>query len=173
MRKFSWTLAFLLVAGLTSAATLGHDLHERVLEGKAFLKEKDPDIKKFFKSSYGYAVFPKVGKGGFGLGGAFGRGEVFEQGKLVGTAKITNITIGLQLGGQSYVEVVFFKDKQAMAAFKQGKLKMSAQATAVAAASGASADAAYNQGVLIFTAIRGGLMFEATIGGQKFSFKPN
>ncbi len=137
----------------------------------AKFKEKDPDLAGVFASARGYAVYPTVGKGGIGIGGAHGKGYVYEGGKLIGTSSLTQVTIGLQLGGQAYSEVVFLKDQYAMQNFKRGKLKLSAQATAVALTERASADLAYRDGVAFVTMAKGGLMYEASVGGQKFSFK--
>ncbi len=147
-------------------------LHEDVQEVVALFKQKDTGISKFFDKAYGYAVFPNVGKGGIGIGGAHGNGEVYEQGKLVGTASLSQVTIGFQLGGQVYAELVFFENKQALDRFKESKFALSAQASAVAAGEGASANAKYELGVAIFTMAKGGLMYEASVGGQKFKFKP-
>jgi len=134
--------------------------------------QKDPTLKTFFDQAYGYAVFPGVGKGGIGIGGAYGKGEVYRQGAYLGRAKLTQLTIGFQLGGQKYAEVIFFKNKSALDNFTGGNFEFSAQASAVAVTAGASADADYENDVAVFTMTIGGLMYEATIGGQKFSFKP-
>jgi lipid-binding SYLF domain-containing protein len=138
----------------------------------ANFKKKDSGIKRFFDKAYGYAVYPTVGKGGFLFGGAYGKGNVYEKGKLIGTSSLTQVTVGLQAGGQAYSEIIFFKDKKALDNFKSGKLKASAQASAVAVTAGAAAHADYSDGVAIFTLAKGGLMGEASIGGQKFSFTP-
>jgi lipid-binding SYLF domain-containing protein len=137
----------------------------------AKFKEKDPDLAKVFASARGYAVYPTVGKGAIGIGGAHGTGYVYESGKLIGTSSLTQVTIGLQLGGQAYSEVVFLKDAAALENFKKGKLKLDAQASAVALTARAAADLAYRDGVAIVTMAKGGLMYEASVGGQKFSFK--
>ncbi|HHT9105798.1 MAG TPA: YSC84-related protein [Candidatus Wujingus californicus] len=142
-----------------------------VAETIAAFKEKDPGMAIFFEKAYGYAVFPKVGKGGIGIGGAHGKGEVYEQGKLIGISSLTQVTIGFQFGGQSYSEIIFFKDKEALGRFKGGNFELGAQASAVAASAGASSNAGYENGVAIFTLAKLGLMYEASIGGQKFSFK--
>jgi lipid-binding SYLF domain-containing protein len=147
-------------------------LAAQVREVTAQFQKTDSNLAKFFETAHGYALFPRVGKGGAVLGGAHGRGQVFEKGKLVGGSKVTQFTIGLQLGGQTYSEVVFFETKEALDRFKGGKFALSAQASAVAAAEGASTNAKYEQGVAIFTLAQGGLMFEASVGGQKFSFQP-
>jgi lipid-binding SYLF domain-containing protein len=139
-------------------------------ETVALFKKTDPDLGRFFASSVGYAVFPTVGKGGLGIGGAYGSGVLFERGKAVGEATLTQVTIGFQLGGQAYSEIIFFETEKPLADFKRGDFAFSAQVSAVALASGASANAKYQQGVAVFTAAKGGLMYEASIGGQKFSY---
>lgn len=136
---------------------------------EAFLKD-DPSMKTFFKSAYGYIILPNVGKGGLGVGGAAGNGVAYEGDKVVGFAKMTQVTIGFQFGGQSYSEVVFFETEEAFDRFKENKVEMSAQVSAVAAASGASANAKYVDGVAVFTRTKGGLMYEASVGGQQFKF---
>lgn len=141
-----------------------------VAETIAAFKNKDPGIKVFFDKAYGYAVFPTVGKGGVGIGGAYGKGEVYERGRQVGTTSLSQLTIGFQLGGQAYSEIIFFKDKATLDNFKSGNFAFSAQASAVAVTAGASADADYSNGVAVFTLAKGGLMYEASVGGQKFSY---
>lgn len=135
-----------------------------------FLKA-DPGLKKFLESAVGCAVFPDVTKGAIGIGAAHGGGCVYEKGKLVGTASLTQVTLGLALGGQSYAELIFFETQEAFDAFKKSELAFSAQVSAVAAAEGASSNAKYRLGVAVFTLTRGGLMYEASLGGQKFKFK--
>jgi len=136
----------------------------------AFLRE-DPSMKVFLEKAYGFVIFPSIGKGGLGIGGAYGKGEVYEQSEFLGTAKLKQVTIGFQLGGQKYSEIIFFKNKKALDDFVDGNFEFSAQASAVAVTAGASADAAYDNDVAVFTMTLGGLMYEASIGGQKFSFK--
>jgi lipid-binding SYLF domain-containing protein len=135
-------------------------------------KQKDPGMAKVFAGAQGYAVFPTVGKGGLGIGAARGKGYVYQGGHLIGRSTLTQVTIGLQFGGQAYSEVVFFKDAAALEDFKRGKLKLDAQASAVALTARASADLAYRNGVAIVTMAKGGLMYEASVGGQKFSYRP-
>ena len=135
------------------------------------LKSRDPGLSKWFTEAYGYAVFPSVGKGAVGVGGAFGRGQVFEKGAFIGYSKLSQASIGLALGGQEYAEAIFFKDKYALKNFTSGTFEFAAQASAVAVRAGASADADYNNGVAVFTMPLGGAMFEASIGGQKFKFE--
>ena len=140
-------------------------------EAIAEFKKADPSMKSFFSKAYGYAVFPTVGKGGIGIGGARGAGLVYEQGKAVGKTTLSQVTIGFQLGGQAFRQIIFFENKDALNRFKSGNFTFAAQASAVAAAAGASANANYIDGVAVFTAAKGGLMYEAAIGGQKFSYR--
>jgi len=161
---------FLLV---TLSAQAGWDPRkDKVSEAIANFKQKDPDMEIFFKEAYGYAVFPSVKKGGLGSGGAGGKGVVYEKGKLVGRATLAQATIGFQLGGQVFSEIIFFRDKAAIDRFKRERVEFSAQATAVAATAGAAATADYSNGVAVFTLAKVGLMYEASIGGQSFSYKP-
>lgn len=146
----------------------------------------------YFDSAYGYALFPSIGKGGIGIGGAHGSGRVYVGGKHVGDAKMTQLTYGLQLGGQVYSQVIFFEDKRAFEEFTSGNFEFGAQATAVAITASAGAQAntgggtqagaaggkndattvsgGYRKGMAIFTVAKGGLMYEATLGGQKYSY---
>jgi lipid-binding SYLF domain-containing protein len=133
--------------------------------------KSDPLLKNIFNKAYGYVIFPNIGKGGFGVGGATGNGAVYEGGKLVGMAKMTQLTLGLQAGGQAYREVIFFETKKDLDYFKGNNLEFSAQASAIIATEGASGDVKYDNGVMIFTHPKGGLMYEASVGGQKFTFR--
>ena len=149
----------------------------------------------FFNSSYGYAVFPTIGKAGIGIGGAHGSGGVYAQGKKAGTSKMTQVTVGFQLGGQAFSQIIFFEDERAYKSFTSGNFEFSAQATAVAITAGVSAEAntgggtsasvsggqndaktasrsGYRKGMAIFTIAKGGLMYEASLGGQKYSYTP-
>lgn len=149
-----------------------HVIHMSQRATVAF-KKADPALAKFFKNSAGYVVFPKVAKGGAGIGGAGGKGTFFRKdGHPVGLARLSQFTLGVQLGGQTFREIIFFENQAAIDSFKYGGLKMSADATAVLVAEGAGAHAAYRNGVAIFTLPIGGLMFEASIGGQSFRFEP-
>ena len=146
----------------------------------------------FFKTAYGYAVFPTIGKGGVGVGGAFGKGRVYEKGRYVGNASMTQVTVGFQLGGQAYSQMIFFEDQRAFKEFTSGNFAFGAEASAVAitAAAGAKASTtgssagvsggrhdaktvgAYQNGMATFTVAKGGLMYAANIGGEKFSYTP-
>ncbi|MGD2129659.1 MAG: YSC84-related protein [Lysobacterales bacterium] len=176
MRKLLFGFVLLCV-GLTAYAAefqpdtsdpLQLDVQKAILE----IKKADPGIQKFFDQAAGYAVYPSVGKGGFVVGGAYGKGLVIVNGVVDGYTTMSQATVGLQLGGQKYAQFIFFKDDVALADFKRGNLEFGAQASAVAARAGASADAAYNAGVAIFTHAAGGLMVEGTVGGQKFTYEP-
>ena len=135
-------------------------------------KQQDPTMTKWFESAYAYAVLPRVGKGGIGIGGAHGKGIVIHQDRTVGNTSMTQVTVGFQLGGQVYSQFIMFRDETAFNHFTRGNFEMGAQASAVAITVGASADANYDGGVAVFTIAEGGLMFEASIGGQKFKYKP-
>lgn len=171
LRSLALVLGLLLPPGTGPAVLPARDESD-VAAVIAKFKEKDPGLAKVFATSAGYAVFPTVGKGGIGIGGARGKGWVYQGGRLIGRSTLTQVTIGLQLGGQAYSEVVFLKDRAALENFKTGRLKLDAQASAVALTARASADLAYRDGVAIVTMAKGGLMYEASVGGQKFSFRP-
>ena len=171
-------------AGCESSYRAGADapeerqiLHRQVDTTLAQFKQEDPTMERFFENSWGYVVFPEIAKGGIGIGGARGHGEVYERGReaeaeFVGYATLTQGTIGAQLGGQTYSEIIFFQNRSRFEDFKNGNYEFAAQASAVAASKGASANADYDDGVAVFTLGEGGLMFEAVVGGQKFSFNP-
>lgn len=168
----------LLVGGLGLSGTVhaGKDPKSKMLmdaqKAKAALIKNDAGLGNLFKTAYGYVIFPNIGKGGLGVGGAGGKGTLYESGLAVGKAKMVQITVGLQAGGQAYREVIFFETREALERFKQGKLEISGQMSAVVVKAGASANAKYTDGILIFTDTRGGLMAEASVGGQKFSYTP-
>ncbi len=146
---------------------------------------------EFFDDSYGYAVFPTIGKGGIGIGGGHGKGQVYAKGAHVGNTTMTQLTIGFQLGGQAYSQIIVFEDERSFTEFTSGNFEFGAQATAVAITAGASAQATttgtgagasggrndaktvgdYHRGLATFTIAKGGLMYEATVSGQKFSYK--
>lgn len=132
---------------------------------------QDPTLATLLDGALAYAVFPKVTKAGAGIGGAFGEGVFFEHGILAGYCQVTQLTIGAQLGAQTYIEVVAFKTPQAVAQFKLSAFSLGAQATAVALQAGAAANAQYSDGIAVLTADASGLMAEASVGGQDFSFQ--
>jgi lipid-binding SYLF domain-containing protein len=155
--------------------------------------QKSPAVQPFFEDAYGYAVFPTIGKGGLGIGGAYGKGQVYRGGEVTGTSSLVKLSIGFQAGGQAFSEIIFFQDKRAYDEFTSGDFAFDAQASAVAITAGAQARAGgrgasagasagpatgvqaetnYRKGMAVFVHAKGGLMYEAAIGGQKFRFKP-
>jgi lipid-binding SYLF domain-containing protein len=147
----------------------------------------------FFNKSYGYAVFPTIGKGGLGVGGAHGKGRVYRQGKVVGDTSMTQISVGFQAGGQAYSQIIFFEDERAFNEFTSGNFAFDASVNAVAitasagasagttgstaSASGGKKDAktagGFQKGLAVFTIVKGGAMYEASVAGQKFSYTPH
>ncbi|MGB5200564.1 MAG: YSC84-related protein [Sedimenticolaceae bacterium] len=188
--NFKNKIAFLSgLVYLTFSATAWADNYDDAL--KVF--QSAGDSSGFFESAYGYALFPTIGKGGIGIGGAHGKGRAFVGGKHVGDTSMSQATIGFQLGGQVYSMIIFFEDKRAFDEFSSGNFEFGAQATAVAITAGASAGTStaggaaagasggqndattrgsYTKGMAVFTVAKGGLMYEASIGGQKFGYTP-
>lgn len=164
-------------AALTACATA-----PRTADGRADIRKdsaaalvkaevSDPTMSKVIQSAHGSAVFPKIGKAAAGVGGAYGKGVLYQDGRMVGYCDVSQASLGLQLGGQTYTEIICFEDQKAFERFKTGTFTFDAQATAVALKSGAGANAKYSNGVSVFTMDETGLMFEAAIGGQKFSYE--
>jgi lipid-binding SYLF domain-containing protein len=163
----------LLAFALTPAFTAwGEDLKTEADQAIEMFKKKDSSLQKFFDESAGYAVFPSVGRGGLVFGGQRGKGVAYEKGKVVGDVTLTEINFGAQIGGESFYEVIFFETAANMQDLKESKTRLSAQVNAVAAADGASKTAKYDQGIVVFTMPRSGLMAQATVGGQKLKFTP-
>ncbi len=155
--------------------------------------KESPAVTKFFKNSYGYAVFPTIGKAGFVVGGSYGKGQVYRDGKVTGKTSVMEGSIGFQLGGEAFSQIIFFQDKRAYDEFTSGNFEFGATAQAVVITAGAQAKAGttgtsagasagpktgvqaeteYLKGMATFVHSKGGLMYEASIGGQKFSFEP-
>jgi lipid-binding SYLF domain-containing protein len=152
--------------------------------------KESPAVQPFFKNAYGYAVFPTVGKGGVGIGGAFGTGQMYRGGKVTGKVSLAKLTVGFQLGAQAFSEVIFLEDERAYKDFTGGEFEFDAAVSAIAITaaaqaktgtegaaasagtgdSGKQAKAKYRKGMAVFTYAKGGLMYEAAIGGQKFKF---
>lgn len=171
-------IAFLVIAVVAMPPAAAWDpkeveeLDAKADEAVAELLENDPDMQRFFDGAAAYVVIPTVGKAGFGIGGARGKGLLYEGGAPSAIVTLTQLTVGFQWGGQAYSEFIFFEDDVALADFKRGNYELGAQASAVAVTVGASADADYSSGVAIFTQAKGGLMYEASVGGQKFKVEP-
>jgi hypothetical protein len=138
----------------------------------ASTKAKDPSLEKFYKESYGYAIFPEVGNGGAGIAFSYGHGMLYQGGKAVGYCDLSKGTVGATLGGQAFQELIFFKDKERFDGFTLGKFVFAANASAVAVTAGGGASASYKDGVAVFIANPAGLMFDASIGGQQFNYRP-
>jgi lipid-binding SYLF domain-containing protein len=178
-----------LCALVTFAAPLAHANNY----SDAIANFKDAgESRNFFRTCYGYAIFPNVGEGGFVVGGQIGKGRVYRQGKLIGDSTMGGLSVGFQAGGKIYSEIVFFQDERALKAFESGKFEFSAGTSAVAATAAVGASAgtngvqanasgtaqnattagAYENGMAVFTVAKGGLMYAATVGGQRFSYTP-
>jgi lipid-binding SYLF domain-containing protein len=189
MKILTATIAtlLLLISGIVHAGQAVQDY-----SGTINMFKGNQTVAPYFNSAYGYAVFPTIGKGAIGIGGAHGKGQVYTGGAVTGFTSMTQITIGFQLGGQAYSEIIFFKDKRAYEDFTSGNYEFDAQASAVAVTSsaqasvgttgtgasagpgggaGTHADTSYRKGTLTFVMGKGGLMFESSIGGQKFNYK--
>lgn len=167
-------LSCLAAVFLAACASIPSD-DRMIRESRATLDrfvDRDPGLQDWIDHAHGYVVFPEIAKGGFGVGGGFGRGMVFERGQPIGRATTSQATIGAQIGAQSYSQVIFFRDDAALRTFQRGNFEFSAQATAVAATAGAAATTSYERGVAVFNMTRGGLMAEASVGGQRFTFQP-
>jgi lipid-binding SYLF domain-containing protein len=167
----------LLFTALLPAGVMAQDDDDRskllnnANTAKAEFIKTDPLLQNLFDKSAGYVIFPNVGKGAIGVGGAAGNGILYENGTPVGQAKMKQVTVGFQFGGQVYREVIFFESQAALNKFKDSDFELSAQASAVAVTKGASANVKYRNGLMIFTQEKGGLMYEASVGGQKFDYK--
>ena len=165
-------LAAILLVFSSPLLARAEDLSVEAEKAIKVLQGTDSGLTNRFSRAAWYAVFPSVGKGGLIFGAEHGNGLLYEKGKPVGEATLTEINIGPQVGGQSFYEVIFFETGETLTNFKQGNFEMSAEVSAVAAAEGASLNAKYRNGVMVFTLPRNGLMVQASIGGQKFKYKP-
>jgi lipid-binding SYLF domain-containing protein len=187
MKAVSWRSLACVALALGASVALA----DRYSDTVALFRNAGPTA-DFFKTSYGYAVFPTIGKGGLVVGAAHGDGRVYQQGRYIGDSSMTQVSVGFQLGGQAYSELVFFQDAAALKLFESGNFSLSADANAVAVTASASASAGtagieagassnethataaghYQNGVAVFTIAKGGLMYQAAVAGQKFSFTP-
>lgn len=134
--------------------------------------QREPDLGPYFRDAWGYAVFPTIGKAAFVFGGAHGTGKAFERSKVVGNVKISKATIGLQIGGEVYSEIVFFRDRNAFEKLKKGEATLHADASAAVATAGANVESAWDDGVAVFARSKGGLIASAAVGAQSLRFKP-
>ena len=174
MKKVFTLLASVSLVLVSAAAFAGWDPDEvteydaKSQEAIAVYKEKDPSVERFFNEAVGYVVIPTVGKAALGIGGAHGKGILYEGGAPTAVVSLSQLSFGFQWGGQAYSEFIFFENAATLADFKNGNFELNAQASAVAITAGASADAEFNGGMAIMTQAKGGLMYEAAVGGQKF-----
>lgn len=147
-------------------------IEERAQATLKRLEEKDKGLRQMLKKAYAYAVFPSVGKASLVVGGAYGHGAVFERGEFIGHATISQLTVGVQVGGDTFSEILVFENKEALDRLKKGKMAFAANASAVLVKAGASGTKNFTNGVAAYAYSRGGMLLEAVIGGQKFTFKP-
>jgi lipid-binding SYLF domain-containing protein len=167
--------AALFLAGCSTAPQTGTDRSQLQTDSDAAvsdLKGQDSSLANVLAHSYGYAIFPSIGKGAVGVGGAYGQGEVYQGGNLIGYADMTQATAGVAIGGETYAELIVFQTGDALQRFTSGQLTFDADASAVAAKDGAAANARWENGIAIFTDVKGGLMANASVGGQKFNYEP-
>ena len=176
--RVTWLLASVIsVLVLSACATAPSsvqgkaDIESDAAVALAKAKKSDPTLTQVFDASAGYAVFPTVGKGAVGVGGAYGKGVLYKDERAVGYCDLSQASIGLQLGGQSYTEIIAFETREAVAKFKQGSFGFDAQATAVALKAGVATKTQFSNGVAVFILDEKGLMLEASVGGQKFSYQ--
>ena len=162
-----------LMAGVAIGAR-AEDLTAKAKSAKAEFLKKDETLNATLGKASGYVIFPSVAKGALGIGAATGKGQLYEKGKdkPLGQVSLKQVTIGFQAGGQAYSEMILFEDQTSLDNFKKGNFEFSAQVSAVAVTAGASANAKYEKGVMVLTMAKGGLMYEASVGGQKFKYKP-
>lgn len=167
-------LVSLLILGGSAMAQnkKDHKIMNDAVKAKQTLLEADSGLERFFNESAGYVIFPNVGKGGFIIGGASGNGVVYENGEAIGMADLKKLNIGLQAGGQAIIEVIFFETDVDLKRFTEGKFEFAAETSAVALKSGIAFNAKYKDGVAVFALPKAGLMADASVGGQKFGFKP-
>ncbi len=174
MKKLLFS-AFITTLALTSTLALSAwekdesvELDVKAQKALTEFRAADPGVENFISQSVGYVVIPTVGKAGFGIGGARGKGVLYENGAVTAVVTLTQLSIGFQWGGQAYSEFLFFQDTPSLSNFKRGNYELGAQVSAVAITAGVSADADFVNGMAIFTHAKGGLMYEASVGGQKF-----
>lgn len=185
-------VSILVLAGLIGLTSAFAGKKEDLSDDLAVETFKESErVLPFFENAAGFAVFPTIGKGGIGIGGAHGKGRVYKGDKTIGDVSMTQVTIGFQLGGQAFSQIIFFEDEDALNEFISGNFEFGAQVSAVAITVGAEASASttgssagastpsssthaadYKQGMAVFTYTKGGLMYEASVGGQKFKFRP-
>jgi|TARA_R110000744_G_scaffold5002_2_gene17641 lipid-binding SYLF domain-containing protein len=172
LKSITFTTLLFLAIGLNAQSNKDQKIIKDANKAKDKLMKMEVGLDQFFTNSAGYVVFPNVGKGGFIIGGASGNGVVYENGIIIGMADLKKLSVGLQAGGQAITEIIFFETEADLAEFKKGDFEFSAEASAVALKSGISVNAKYRDGVAVFALPKAGLMADASVGGQKFAYKP-
>ena len=171
LNKSLIAMVVMLLLSAPTFAAWDPDAEKKAQETVATFKKGSPAMDAYFSKARGYIVYPSVGKAGFGIGGAHGSGIVYEGGKVIGTSTLNQLSFGFQAGAQVYSEIVFFENKTAMNKFKKGEIELSAQVSAIAVTAAISAKTDFKNGIAIFTLGKGGLMYEASVAGQKLSFE--
>ena len=167
--------ASMFLGGCSTAPVTSSDRTELNNDSAAAVsdfKTQDPSLDTLLQNSYGYAIFPSVGKGAVGVGGAYGQGEVVQQGKSAGYADMTQASVGASIGGQTYSELIIFRTPDAMQRFESGQYTFTADVSAAAVKAGAGDSAKWENDVAVFINVKGGLMGDASVGGQKFNYQP-
>ena len=172
LKSITFSTLLFLAIGLNAQSNKDQKIIKDANKAKDKLMKMEVGLDQFFTNSAGYVVFPNVGKGGFIIGGASGNGVVYENGIIIGMADLKKLSVGLQAGGQAITEIIFFETEADLAEFKKGDFEFSAEASAVALKSGISVNAKYRDGVAVFALPKAGLMADASVGGQKFAYKP-
>ncbi|TDU42667.1 lipid-binding SYLF domain-containing protein [Gelidibacter sediminis] len=171
LKQFTLVACMIFTCGVFAQNEKDQKIMSDAENAKMELIEADETLSDYFDSAAGYVIFPNVGEGGFIISGASGNGVVYENGIAIGMADLKKVDIGFQAGGQAIIEVIFFESEADLAEFKEGHFEFSAEASAVAVKSGVAVTAGYNDGVVAFALPKAGLMADASVGGQKFSFK--
>ena len=172
VKSVAFTVLMLLMVNVNAQNKKDRKVINDAKKAKKTLLNADSGLERFFDNSAGYVLFPNVGKGGFIIGGASGNGVVYETGEMVGMAGLKKLNVGLQAGGQAIIEVIFFETSVDLERFKEGKFAFAAETSAVALKSGIAFNAKYKDGVAVFALPKAGLMADASVGGQKFSYRP-
>ncbi len=192
MKKNTFFLLAIIVMGVLFAnISIASEVEDYSSTINVF--QQSLQLHPYFESNYGYAVFPTVGKGSFGIGGTYGRGQVYRGGEVTAITKVMKMSVGFQAGVQIFSQIIFFEDEKAYNEFTSGQYELSAQLSAVAITAGGQAQAGstgatagmsagpktgiqahtnYYKGMVVFVHTKGGLMFEAAVAGQKFSTEP-
>ncbi len=165
-------ILLLIFVSCGSAKKTGDDLIADARQERTTIQQEYPELAQMFQNSTAYAIFPNVGKGAYVIGGASGNGVVYQNGNVIGYADLKQVDIGLQAGGKSFVEVLFFENQAALDRFKSGTYELGANASAVILDKGASKDIDFQDGVAVVTKPKEGLMAGVSVGGQRFSFQP-